>query len=81
MEYDNVDYLIKYFKEKKNIIIVKNKRIEIVKGDNSSTIYCSYWKGDLSFNVDKHIVLYNNEFLTYIRSLKVNNLKRIIDGN
>lgn len=74
----NKDEIMNYFKEKKNIVIVKNDLIEYRCFFNQYTILCSYWDDKLKFNKHKHLYLDINDYNLYLRKLKLIKLKQNI---
>lgn len=74
----NKDEIINYFKENKNIVIVKNDLIEYRYNFNQHSIMCSYWDEDLKFNKHKYLYLDINDYNLYLRKLKLIKLKQNI---
>ena len=74
----NKDEIINYFKENKNIVIVKNDLIEYRYNFNQHSIICSYWDEYLKFNKHKYLYLDINDYNLYLRKLKLIKLKQNI---
>ena len=74
----NMDDVLNYFKEIKNITIVKNDLIEYRYNFNQHSIMCSYWDEDLKFNKHKYLYLDVNDYNLFLRKLKLNKLKQNI---
>lgn len=72
----NMDDVLNYFKEIKNITIVKNDLIEPQYIFNKYSVLCSYWDDDLKYNKHKHLYLDINDYNLYLRKIKLNKLKQ-----
>lgn len=74
----NMDEVFGYFKEIKNITIVKNDLFEHRYLFNEYYVLCSYWDNDLKYNKHKHLYLDINDYNLYLRKIKLNKLKQNI---
>lgn len=74
----NMDDVLNYFKEIKNITIVKNDLIELRYFFNEYYILCSYWDEYLKFNKHKYLYLDVNDYNLFLRKIKLNKLKQNI---
>lgn len=74
----NMDDVLNYFKEIKNITIVKNDLIELRYFFNEYSVLCSYWDEYLKFNKHKYLYLDVNDYNLFLRKIKLNKLKQNI---